>query len=141
MIPKQNVSISLKKPHSGDLIVSTIPFSNQYEITLYSSWVLSRKDPNNCVMLDSGEVVCISNFIQDKEDTFIVGQKFSSELNFYSTHSTFPKGGGDIGTVEIGPDEIEPYDIGPLKKKFKWSYFSVKVGLLLPFISKFHEEL
>jgi hypothetical protein len=67
-------------------------------------------------MLDSGEVVCISNFIQDKEDTFIVGQKFSSELNFDDTHSTFPKGGGDIGKVEIVPEKIEPYDIGLLKK-------------------------
>ncbi len=110
--------------------MSTIPFSNQYEITLYSSWVLSRKDPNNCVLLDSGEVVCIFNFIRDKGTTFIGGQKFSSKLNFDDTHNTFPKGGGDKGPVEIGPDEIGPYEIGPLKKTLsgpispsRWAYY------------------
>jgi hypothetical protein len=92
--------------------------------------VLSRKDPNNCVLLDSGEVVCIFNFIRDKETTFIGGQKFSSKLNFDDTHNTFPKGGGDKGPVEIGPDEIGPYEIGPLKKTLsgpispsRWAYY------------------
>ncbi len=58
MIPKQNLWISLKKPHSGDLIVSSIPFSNQYEITLYSSWLLSRKDLNNIVFYYTVEKLC-----------------------------------------------------------------------------------
>lgn len=74
MFPKQNVSISLQKPHYGSPIVSDIPSSNHYKIALYSSWVLSRKDPNNCVFLDSGEFVCIYNLIQEKDNTFVVGQ-------------------------------------------------------------------
>jgi hypothetical protein len=54
--------------------------------------------------------------------------------------------GGDIGPVEIGPDEIGPANRTlrnrPTFKIFlKRSYFSVKVGLFLPIISKFHKVL
>jgi hypothetical protein len=59
--------------------------------------------------------------------------------------------GGDIGPVEIGPDEIGPANRPgrnrPLRNRptlkifLKWAYFSVKVGLFLPIISKFHKVL
>ncbi len=61
------------------------------------------------------------------------------------------KEAGDIGPVEIGPDEIGPANRTgrnrtlrnrPTFKIFlKRSYFSVKVGLFLPIISKFHKVL
>jgi hypothetical protein len=58
---------------------------------------------------------------------------------------------GDIEPVEIGPDEIGPanrtgrnrtlQNRPTLKIFLKRSYFSVKVGLFIPIISKFHKVL
>lgn len=56
----------------------------QFKVVKKDGFVIKCSTGNNCVMLDSGTIICILNFVIYENNLFAIGKKFNIKTQFFS---------------------------------------------------------
>lgn len=56
---------------------------NQFSKITFKNYTLKTEEPDNCSLID-GTIIVVRNFASDNKNTFVIGHKFKSFIDFYS---------------------------------------------------------
>lgn len=108
-------NVELKHSHSSGPILECVASGVQYRKVILNSFILQRKPPNNCVLLNNSDIALIRNIVELNDKVYILCQIFLSVSNFF-THP-WPSSLVSIFTVKSDLSSLKLFPLDSIKNK------------------------